>query len=1169
MKSLENFWPPVEMLKQLASSCDEVESRLKAGGSPNLDSIVNRFPEQFRAAARLELQAFVDEWKGETRPSSPQSAETPMSSGSGRFQILDKLGEGGMGRVTIAWDRDLERRVALKEIRSSEVDDERYQRRFQQESRITARLEHPGIVPIYARGMLGEDRPFYAMRLVAGGNSSTMQQVIDQLHQPTLDLLEFKRKQRELVRRLIDVCNTIAYAHSQGICHRDLKPDNILFGPFGETLVVDWGLAYQFQHLDSPSSSELRSQEPEASDSSQQPGDRSEEQEDRRSPVGTRSYAAPECQLPLPISNWQALDVFSLGAILYCILTGRSPWESPAPRQLNPHLSRSLEAICLKAMSSEVNGRYTSSLDMAADLENYLVGDPVSVLAEPWWERSYRWMGRNRVLVTAAGLILCGLLSVLLTFAGLQAQHNRELTQRNVELLAARDRELQQRLSAQRAERLADEKSTIARRHEQRAIDAMRSFTDTLGNDQVMKLSPELQGLRRELLQKPLKVYEQLNAELSSTLETSLYAQEQLAVVAAQLAQLSSLANESSAAKQWNDKAIEHYHQLLKQVEKPLTSDSLTTDQKREQVARGHLGLADSYHQKAILVSQENRTLEAAQHLIQARTLYDQVADDPQWRLIKLRGRSTVLATLAVIQAQLHDLTALTQTFEQAIQDRRAIVALLRSAQAPDSADHDQQLLKAEDDLADLMQDQANVYLFKRLGDRSASYQQFESYIDKLRDRLAQGNDNENVCLKLSWALANYGSHLRLDGELSRAISILEDAVAMRNDLMHRFPSILVYQLNASQTLLELGQTLRSSGQLQQALGRYDQAIDLLRQVSRSLARGDGNRVSLAFALHDLGHLQQELFRDESALASFEESFQILSEADLWKSTNMDVIRLLVDVLDHESFRLMSRGEWSTAQANYQQLWQLVMRSQSVAPTLISPEQREHLWRHWQLCCQRSGDLQTLMDLRQTAAELERADGAGDNRRRTWDELLSHDRTWSGYTELPAGLLHELATRAAQKGDFGQAVELLRLIIDRSSEEQQPIPNSASAATPARWETLVTAAAAVLQLPGEEAQQLASRRQALAWLQQGVTLIERQLDETRAAENNSGTHRPPAQTSVAHRIVNRVWEQTLRNPVFVPVLRSKSQELLTNEERQSWTEVWERIRKLTSTPTVN
>ncbi|MFM7846062.1 MAG: protein kinase domain-containing protein [Planctomycetota bacterium] len=1160
MKPLDNLWPPLETLKQLASSCDEVESRLKAGRDPDLDAIIGNFPAPFRAAARQELRAVVAEWRGESSSLAAAGTETRANSPTERFQILDKLGEGGMGRVTIAWDRELERRVALKEIRLSEADDEHYQRRFQQESQITARLEHPGIIPIYARGLFAEERPYYAMRLIAGGNSSTMQQAIDELHQHSHNLVDFKRNKRELVRRLIHVCNTVAYAHSQGICHRDLKPENILFGPFGETIVVDWGLAYEFQHVRSPSSSaERQLTETNLTDNHSGTTDRSDANRDQRSFAGTRGYVAPECQLQQPITNWPALDVYSLGAVLYGIITGRSPWESPAPRQLNPRISRSIEAICLKAMNSSVSERYASPLQLATDLENYLVGEPISVLREPWWERTFRWMGRHRRFMTASGLLLCGFSSIAITCAVLEMEHNRDLTKRNLELLTARNQEIEQRQAAENAKRLADEKSVIAQRHEQRAISAIQSFAETVSNDQVMKLSPELQGLRRELLQKPIRIYEQLDAELSLASENSLDHQEQLAVVAARLTQLSTIANELSAATQWNDKSLERYYQLLSLIDQQPIRDSFTADSKREKKARARLGLADSYRQKSLLISQGNQPLEATDYLNQARLQYDQVEDDSRWRLLKLRGRSTVLATLAMNQAQLHDLAAVAQTFDQAIQDRQAIVDLLSSDHSAISEDPDRQLQQARDDLADLKQDQANIYLLKRLGDRSASFQQFEHYIAELRDRLKAGRGDENVCLKLSWALANHGIHLRSDGELSRAIESLEDAVALRSDLMNRFPSVLLYQVNAGQTLLDLALTLRSSGQLQRSLRRYEQAIGMLRQVDRLQPNGAGNRVTFAFALHDLGHLHLDLFNDEAASAAFEESFSLVRDTDLWQTTNPDVIRLLVDLLDHETFRWMNLGEWSSAQNTYQQLWRFVTRSQSVAPTLITPEHREFLWRRWLLCCQRAGDLQTFAELLRLGAELERADGNRETQRRTWDELLSHERDWLGYAELPSGLLHELAARASQKGEFERAVALLQLVSERADEESPSTappstgPRTAnSVAAPPRWQTLILAATAVLQVPGDKTAQLAKRQQALAWMQQSVTVVERQLREARSAGN----------VNEANQITRQVWEQTLRNPVFVPTLRLQSLELLSAEERQAWEDVWTRIRKL-------
>ena len=147
-----------------------------------------------------------------------------------------------MGVVSVALDTELDRSIALKEIREKAADDREYRARFLAEAEITGKLEHPGIIPIYGLGTYADGRPFYAMRLIRGDKTGSLMDAIKAFYaepNPEGRNVEF----RGLLRRFLDVCNALSYAHSKGVLHRDLKPDNILLGPYGETLVVDWGLA--------------------------------------------------------------------------------------------------------------------------------------------------------------------------------------------------------------------------------------------------------------------------------------------------------------------------------------------------------------------------------------------------------------------------------------------------------------------------------------------------------------------------------------------------------------------------------------------------------------------------------------------------------------------------------------------------------------------------------------------------------------------------------------------------------------------------------------------------------------------------------------------------------------------------------------------------------------
>src|SRR5207245_1913930 len=181
-----------------------------------------------------------------------------LSTGS-RYEVLRFHAKGGLGEVHVARDEELHREVALKRLQALHARNPHSRTRFLREAAITSRLEHPSIVPVHSMGQDADGCPFYAMRFIQG---KTLQEAIEQLHarknsRESLPIADpqmpgsetppdpFSRSLdlRQLLSRFVTVCNTIAYAHSKGIVHRDIKPHNIMLGPYGETLVVDWGLA--------------------------------------------------------------------------------------------------------------------------------------------------------------------------------------------------------------------------------------------------------------------------------------------------------------------------------------------------------------------------------------------------------------------------------------------------------------------------------------------------------------------------------------------------------------------------------------------------------------------------------------------------------------------------------------------------------------------------------------------------------------------------------------------------------------------------------------------------------------------------------------------------------------------------------------------------------------
>ena len=388
------------------------------------------------------------------------------------YEINELVGVGGQGEVWLATDSRLGRTVAIK-VPKTEIRGRREFGELFVEAQITCHLEHPGIVPVYSAGTFefgGARIPFYVMRMLSNTN---FKERINQFHAKPWSTLDMQK----LLQRFVDVCDTISYVHGAGIIHCDIKPGNIMVGDFGETLVVDWGMAVPIR------------QAPPAGEAGEAPAFR----------FGTLRYMPPEQARGDLGQLGIRSDIYSLGATLYCIVTGQTPFPGDDPDEvlqqvIEGRLKRpidvcrqlpvELNAVCLKAMAADPENRYQTVSELSADISRYLAGEPVAAYKDPLLHSVRRWIGKNPKLVVrgiaatfAIGLAM-GLFSLIIS------GKNVELSEANKQLAITHD--------------IARENEALAREQSQLVISTLNTIA--FETQRELERTPGTLAARKQIL---------------------------------------------------------------------------------------------------------------------------------------------------------------------------------------------------------------------------------------------------------------------------------------------------------------------------------------------------------------------------------------------------------------------------------------------------------------------------------------------------------------------------------------------------------------------------------------------------------------------------------------------------------------------------------------------
>ncbi len=355
---------------------------------------VDRLTAPVRQAAHTLIAAALS-WSGSDPPVAvgvePAATFPPdePASAPGRYHLLGEIARGGMGTILRGHDNLLNREIAFKFLLGKYRADPEMRRRFAHEARVTGRLQHPGIVPVYETGQFPDARPFFTMPLVRG---RSLAEVLDERPDPSRELPHF-------LKIFEQVCQTVAYAHSRGVIHRDLKPANVMVAPFGVVQVMDWGLAKELRRPDAADGPDVVGQVPE------EPADAADADEPEKTApgdhggmtsagrvVGTPSYMAPEQARGEGELLDERVDVFGLGAILCVILTGKPPYTSGPREEVRARAAagdlaetlarldacpaeREIVRLAKCCLSADPSARLRSAGEVAAAVTAYLESD--------------------------------------------------------------------------------------------------------------------------------------------------------------------------------------------------------------------------------------------------------------------------------------------------------------------------------------------------------------------------------------------------------------------------------------------------------------------------------------------------------------------------------------------------------------------------------------------------------------------------------------------------------------------------------------------------------------------------------------------------------------------------------------------------------------------------
>lgn len=710
---------------------------------------------------------------GSSRSKSPSKNRPPRFIGD--YEILAELGRGGMGVVYKARHKKLQRVVALKMILSGAHNTPEALQRFLSEARAVAQLQHPSIVQIFDIGE-HEGLPFFSLEFVEG---TDLQKDLDG-----------KPCSAKRAAGLVEsVCRAMHYAHENGILHRDLKPANILLNGDGVAKVSDFGLAKEVDAEGSAATND-------------------------GTIMGSPSYMPPEQAKGELKSVTAKSDQYSLGAVLYQMLTARPPFladrpfdtvmqvitnEAVAPRDLQPGIPEELETICLKALQKDQKARYDTCEEMANDLRRFLNGEPILAKPVSRLERAWRWCKRNPKIAipSAVASVFVASTAVIATWAWLataaQAQQI-EIEKENV--VRERDEAEFQRGLAMAQKKQAEENEELARRQATLALQNIQYVLTEI--DTKLKAQPATSDLRIAILEAVSKKWNDLDVEMTGgvrgeAIPTLMALRQQIAIAFTELDKLKEA-----------DAEFEKLFNLGEERVKLKGSDAARTNQAK-------IAMAWAPVRRRVEANPD----EAMQLLKSAIELVEACITDPRPE----EGSPTeneIRELLAVLQQNLGveyleqgQLPETSEAFEKALRNMDTVLTNIRSEPGYEELDDNQKdTLTAMKQIAHDKSALGLAYILIRMGQTKRSIELYNEAIAGRREIYQRRPEMLPLKVELAGYLGNYGQALYWIDDLNGAEPILEESLVLSEEITETDPEKADFKRALSTALYRLG-TLR------------------------------------------------------------------------------------------------------------------------------------------------------------------------------------------------------------------------------------------------------------------------------------------------------------------------------------------------------------------------